>query len=47
MSCRFYQSAAIAKSYAEFRPTHPLQFVDKIRKFQRKYSKVEEMKNMI
>jgi len=44
MPGRLYESAAIAKSYAEFRPTHPLQLVDKIREFQRKHSEMEENK---
>ena len=46
MSGRFYESAAIAKSYAEFQPSHPSQIVDRIVEFQQKHSGVDHTEKL-
>ena len=46
MPGRLYESTTIAKSYAKFRPSHPLQLVDRIMEFQRKHSGVDHTEKL-
>ena len=46
MAGRLYDSAAIAKSYAEFRPSHPLEVVSRIMEFHRKHSGVNHTEKL-